>query len=475
MGVWDHGVGSGIDGLRRRARASLVTLATVSLVVAVAVPAMAAGKQSITVVKGDDYRMADAKMADKVTRYGDPAGDQLQLDGSPAPDAPPWSDIEAVYVARTRTPPKLQTKMTSDYPRGSAGAFYGKREQGYREPVVFVAVKMAKRLPGSSLGQQVEIGFSGDAAVPVQHGTDTITWAGTERFTLSGLFSDGAYAVGATDVSGREPGLELEAGDYYNARSGAFGFYRSKNSTWYVVVPRADDTQAITVSVRSSTPDGSVIDRLDLPGGGHFIDLGDPTGGYKPKAELPPLSCRALETFNGQSGTIEGLGIDANLVRYTVGLEPTADPAVAAKLLGPALITAGPVEVALSVPGSDEAPLVVPGQLADAEEGNAVRLTFEAPEGQWTFELVGESALKTPAGERIIDHSSLTGPAGVRVGPGLDGFVAGNRVCAPSAAAEDAAAEAAGAAEAEAAAGDDETASEAEGDGADATEAGTDG
>ena len=444
------GEGRFTGGPRPRALASLASLAAMLLVLAMVTPVLAADKQPITVVKGKDYRMADAKMAGKITRYADPADDQLQLDGTPAPGAPAWSDIQAVYVARTRTPPKLQTKMTSDHPRGSAGAFYGRREQGYRERVVFVAVKMAKRLPGGSLGQQVEIGFSGDGATPVQNGTDMVTWAGTERFTLSGLFSNGAYGVGATDVSGRDPTLELAEGDYYNARSGAFGFYRGKNATWYVVVPRADDTDAITVSVRSSTEDGNVIDRLDLPGGGHFIDLGDPTGGYKPKSDLPPLSCRALETFNGESGTIEGLGIDANLIRYTAGLEPTADPAVAAELLGPALAAAGPVEVALSVPGSDDEPLVVPGELAEAEEGNAVRLTFEAPAGQWTFRLASDSGLKSPAGERIIDHASLTGPAGVQVGPGLDGFVAGDRACAPSAVTEDAEAAAAAAASAEA-------------------------
>lgn len=430
-----RGVGKGIGGLGSCALAVLAAAATVLSVLVAAVPVLAADKAPITTLKGADYRMADAKMANKVTRYVDPANDQMRLDGAPAPEAPAWTDIEAVYVAETRTPPKLQTKMTSDYPRGSAGAFYGKREQGYRERVVFVAVKMARRLPASSLGQQVEIGFSGDAATPVQHGTDTVTWAGVERFTLAGLFSDGTYAVGATDVGGREPGLELADDEYYNARSGAFGYYRAKNSTWYVVVPRAEDTEAITVTVRSSTEEGSVLDRLDLPGGGHFIVLADPTGGYKPGSGSSPLTCRALETFSGEAGTVEGLDVDSNLIRYTAGLEPSADPARSAKLLGEALVEAGAVNVLLSTPGGEVEPMLVEGELTDAEEGNAVRLTFEAPEGQWSFQLADELKPKTPAGERIIDHTSLTGPAGVQVGPGLDGFVAGNPACAPSASA----------------------------------------
>ena len=468
-----------IGDLGSRAWASLALITTAILVLVMAMPALAADKKLISTVKGDDYRMADAKMSEKVTRYLDPTGDQLRLDGTPAPDAPKWTDIKSVYVSQTRTPPKLQTKMTSDYPRGSAGAFYGDRDQGYRERVVFVAVEMARKMPGSSLGQQVEVGSSGDAATPVQNGTDLVTWAGTETFTLAGRFSNGAYAAGATDVGGREPGLELEDDEYYNAKSGTFGFYRPKNATWYMVVPRAKDTEAITVSVRSSTADGSVIDRLDLPGGGHFITLDSLTGGYKPKSDLSPLTCRALETFNGESGTIEGLDVDANLIRYTAGLEPTADPAEAAELLGEALELVGPVGVALSTPGSEEEPLVVDGELTEADEGNAVRLTFEAPAGQWTFGLADELRPRTSAGEPVIDHASLTGPAGVQVGPGLDGFVAGNPACAPSAVAEaeataaEAEAEAAAEAAAEANAADeaDEGVEEAEEDAAEEADA----
>jgi len=56
-------------------------------------------------------------------------------------------------------------------------------------------------------------------------------------------------------------------------------------------------------------------------------------------------------------------------------------------------------------------------------------LTFEAPAGLWRFGLADELELKTPAGERIFDHTSLTGTAGILTGPGLDGFVAGDATC----------------------------------------------
>ncbi len=86
--------------------------------------------------------------------------------------------------------------------------------------------------------------------------------------------------------------------------------------------------------------------------------------------------------------------------------------------------------MALTVVGSDEEPQTVKGELAVAQAGNAVSLAFEAPAGQWSFALGDEFELTTPAGESIIDHTSLTGGAGVLTGAGLDGFVTGDLSCA---------------------------------------------
>ena len=407
-------------------------LLSVALVAALATPAFGS---AVSDVKGAKYKMANAKMANKLTRFADPANDQLRLDGRPEPDAPAWSDIKSVTVAATRMPPKLLTQMSSDYPPGAARTFYGDgRTPTSQDRVIFVAVQMAGKRPPGTMGQQVEIGVSGDAATPMQAGSETDTWVGTEKFTLVGLFSNGLFDAGTTDVSGRLPGLELEADEYYDVNTGVLGFYRPRNTTWYVVLPRAKDASAITVSVRSSTEVGSVIDRLDLPGGGHFIDLNDPTGGYRAKKDGPLLTCRALETFNGEAGTIETLAADSNLVRYTAA----GDRA----LLASAVKAAGPVSVAASAVGGDgdaevdvdgeAASLIVEGVLAVSEDGDAVTLEFELPEGQWTFALEGD-ALQTPHGERIVDHMTLTGPAGVAVGPGLDGYVAGGYSCASSA------------------------------------------
>ena len=403
----------------------VASLLTVALVTALAIPALAADKTAISSVKGDDYRMASTKMADKLTRFVDAAKDQMRLDGTPEPDAPKWSDIKSVHVAAARMPAKLIEQMNRDYPPGADGVFYGDGETpSSKDRVVFVAVEMAGKLPGKSLGQQVEIGFSGNAATPMQHGSQLDNWAGTETFTLAGLFSNGAYDVGTTDVGGRQPGLELELDEYYNVESGALGFHAPRNATWYAVLPRAGDAAAITVSVRSSTDVGSVIDRLELPDGGHFIDLRDPTGGYKPKTKGPLLTCRSLETFSGESGTIDTLDPDSNLVRYTAGMD-----AAAAEALDAAVGAAGPVTVQVTAVGDDAEPLLVDGELAVRPTGDAVSLTFEVPEGQWSFALTDELDPKTPAGERIVDHMTLTGPAGVRVGPGLDGYVAGDLSC----------------------------------------------
>ncbi|MEX1334681.1 MAG: hypothetical protein AB1Z66_05255, partial [Candidatus Limnocylindrales bacterium] len=349
-------------------------------------------------------------------------------DGSPAADAPKWTDVARVHVAGSRTPAKLRTKMKSKHPPGAADAFYGSTARPRaRDRIVFVAVEMARKLPANAMGQLVEVGLAGTEATPVQVGTDLDTHAGVERFSLSGLFKNGAIATGDTDVIGKEPGAELEDADYYDLESGVYGFYQPKRATWYLAIPRTGEVDDIVVSVRSTTDAGQVIDRLELPGGGHFIDLRDPTGGFKKNAGVSALTCRAIETFSGGGGVVELSDIDATLIRYTAGVDPTVGQRKRAELLGQAVEAAGPVSVLLSRAGSDDEPEMVEGQLAVAPEGNAVQLAFEAPAGQWTFELA--DALVTPSGERVVDHATLTGPAGVLTGPGLDGLAAGDLSC----------------------------------------------
>ncbi len=417
-------------------RATMSLLLASALVATVATGTVLAAKKDADVkappgpiesIKGDKYRMDSAKIAKRVTRFADASGDQAFSDGAPASVAPDWSDIVAVYAAPIDTPRKLLTKMAKDFPRGVSGAFYGAQADWQKgDPGVFVAVEMAGKLPADSAGQQVEIGLGGDAATPVQVGSSLDTRAGVERFSLSGVFSDGAYATGTTDVSGHVPGDAIE---YYNTDSGVFGFYDRKRATWYLIVPRAADTDSVVVSVRSSTEVGEVIDRLELPGGGHFIDIANPTGGWSKKAGLPPLECRSLETFNADLG-VELSDPAGTLIRYSAGMDAAGDPDETAALLGPAIEAMGLVPVALTVVGSDEEPQTVEGELAVAQAGNAVSLAFEAPAGQWSFALGDEFELTTPAGESIIDHTSLTGGAGVLTGAGLDGFVTGDLSCA---------------------------------------------
>ena len=135
---------------------------------------------------------------------------------------------------------------------------------------------------------------------------------------------------------------------------------------------------------------------------------------------------------------IELTDIDATLVRYTAGVDTSIGGQKRSDLLAAADDAAGPVSVVLTPVGSDEEPLSVPGELSITPQDNAVQLTFEAPAGQWRFAL--EQELMTPAGELYVDHSSLTGPAGVLTGPGLDGLAAGDLSCTTpegTAAAED--------------------------------------
>lgn len=413
-----------VGGHRRQFLPALIATA---FVIGIASRALGADVPEVSTVKGEKYRMADAVMADQVTRYVDPNGDQRTSDGDPVA-APDWTDLTAVHVAGTRTPAKLRTKMQSDHPPGASDAFYGSDARPRaKDRIVFVAVKMGKRLPADARGQVVEVGIAGDRATPVQVGAESDTRAGLERFSLSGLFRNGAVATGDTDVIGKEPGAEVEDADYYDLDSGVYGFHDDKRATWYLAIPRVGDTDTISVAVHSTTAEGQVVDRLDLPGGGHFVDLRSPLGGFKAKAGLPRLACRGLETFSSAGGVVELDDVGSTQIRYTAGVDDTVGRNKTEELLAPAVEAAGPVSVVLTPVGSEETPLTVAGELSVVPEGNAVTLTFEAPEGQWSFALA--EPLTTPAGEAIVDHSSLTGPAGVLTRAGLDGYVAGDLSC----------------------------------------------
>ena len=87
--------------------------------------AAAGADATVSTVKGQKYRMADAIIADTIHVFTDPTGDQTHTDGSGARGAPKWSDIVAVRTAMARTPAKLRSKMESLHPPGATDAFYG--------------------------------------------------------------------------------------------------------------------------------------------------------------------------------------------------------------------------------------------------------------------------------------------------------------------------------------------------------------
>jgi hypothetical protein len=420
-------------------RATTSLLVGVALVVtAVATPAVAAKKDKgdkkakepaavIETLKGKKYRMANSKMADRVTRIADAAADQVSSTGDPAIDAPEHSDLVAVYVAPIEMPRKLLGKMASDFPEGVSGAFYGMdADWENKDRGVFVAAEMASKRPDGAAGQQVEVGLDGSAAQPVQVATLGDGLAGIERFSLSGIFNSGAWATGSTDVSGREPGAAIE---FYNTTSGVFGFYDPKRATYYLVMPRSRAVESVSVAVRTSTDAGEVVDRLELPGGGILIDLADPGAGFSKNAGVDALTCRALETFSAEADGVTLLDPDATVIRYTAGMDASADPVAAAELLAAAVDAEGPIPMELTPMGSEAEPLAIDGLLAMAPMGNALTLSMEVPAGQWHFEPGEGAQLETPSGERLIDHASLTGSAGVLTGPGLDGVVAGDPTC----------------------------------------------
>ncbi len=384
----------------------------------------------IEVLKGDKARMANSKLAERVVRIDDHVDDQFTNAGDRAVGAPGYSDLESVYVASTQVPGKLLAKMAKDFPAGTVGSFYGSdADWAAGKPAIFVAAKLADKRPAGAPGQQLEIGVDGNGATPVQAGSED-PLLGLERFSLSGLFNNGAWTSGTTDVRGREPGGEIE---WYNATSGNFGFYDPKRATYYVIMPRPKDAGSVSVALRTSTDAGEVVDRLELPDGGSFVDLQDPSGGFKAASGLDPLSCRALETFSDAITDPAPTEPGATLIRYTVGAA-TSDAAAATKLLGPALDAVGTIPMVVTEVGADPAetePLRVDGQLTAAAGGTAVSLTLEVPPGQWSFAPAEGAQVTLADGQPLIDHLSLTGTGGVLTGPGLDGIVAGDPACTP--------------------------------------------
>ena len=378
-------------------------------------------------VAGGTYKMAKAKVAKRLTRIADELGDQVLSDGTAAVAAPGYSDIAAVYVAAIKVPGKLVAKMRDDHPRGAVGAFYGKdASPATGDRAVFVAVELAEKRPGRSIVQQVEVGIDGDAASPVRVGSAGDTLAGVERFSLSGLFADGSESSGTTDVSGREPG---DAITYYNARSGVYGLYDPRSDSYQLVMPLPSDARSVAISLRTMTEAGEVIDRLELPAGGHLVSLSDPAGGLDARAGATPLACRSLETFSGGSGLVELDDPSATLIRYTAGATPPGAAAAAEDLLAALDAFEATVPVTMTRLDADDEPFDVDADLALAPALGSFTLSMEVPAGQWAFEAAEDVELLTPGGESLIDHRSLTGRAGVLSGDGLDGFVAGDPDC----------------------------------------------
>jgi hypothetical protein len=397
-------------------------------------PAQDVPAAAIETIRGERYRLGRVRVARNLTRIRDAAADQLRTNGEPAVDAPAWTDITAVYMARARLNTRLFRRLTNDHPRGSAGTFHGRdSDWSIGDDALFVAIELAEERPDDVVAQQVEIGFDGGSATPVQAGTSTDTRAGVEVFTLGGRFSDGSESAGTTDVSDRAPDGPI---DYYNARSGVFGFYDPREHTYYLFLPERRDATSLAISLRSVTDAGEILDRLELPGGGRFVALGDATAGFHAGDGAVPLGCRSLSTTSRPSGTGSGPTSDGEagatttiLYRAGVGSDPESGEIPDAGALLAALEGRDTVPMRLQRLDEEAEPLDVDGVVTLAPALGSFSLAMDVPPGQWTFAPAEGKDLVTPAGEALIDHVSLTGRAGVRTGEGLDGFVSGDEGC----------------------------------------------
>jgi hypothetical protein len=384
----------------------------------------------ISTVRGDRYRIGRAKVATRLTRITDEESDQVTADGSPLPDAPAWTDIVTVTHAPFRFGEKMARSVKNAFPRGSNGTYYGPdADWSVGDRGRFVMVELAEPRPDDTISQLIEVGFDGNAAGPLQVGSSTDTRAGVEIFTLAGRFTDGSEAAGTTDVSGRAPGDQIA---FYNARSGVFGLDAGEGR-YQFLLPEPGDATAITVSVRSTTDQGEVIDRLELPDGGHLVPLDDPGLGFKAADGALPLGCRSISTAaaapSSEDNGVDGEATTMISYRVGVGVDPdTGEPADAAQAFA-ALDGMDSVPLQAQRLDIEEEPVVVDGRLSLAPALGTLTLTIDVPPGTWSFAPVEPEALTTPAGEALIDHRTLTGRAGVRTGEGLVGFVSGDPDC----------------------------------------------
>ena len=233
------------------------------------VPAAAIGT-----VKGDRYRVGKAKVAGNLTRIRDAAGDQLTVDGATGRRR---TGMDGHLCRLDGAVPLLEedaAQRPECLPARVQGCVLWPRRRlvgGRHWPLHHV--ELAEARPDDVISQLVEVGFDGATAGPVQVGSATDTRAGVEVFTLGGRFSDGSEVAGATDVSGRAPGDPI---DFYNARSGVFGVYDRSKKIYNILLPVPRDARSVTVSLRSTTDQGDIIDRLELPGGGHLVPLERP-------------------------------------------------------------------------------------------------------------------------------------------------------------------------------------------------------
>lgn len=384
---------------------------------------------AISTIKGDRYRIGGAKIANRLTRVADDEGDQLDATGVALADAPAWTDLASVSTAPFRFSRKMRRSVLNAFPRGTRDTFYGPdADWSVNDTGLFVLVELAEPRPDDVTSQVVEIGYDGGAAGPVRVGSGTDTRAGVQTFTLAGRFTDGSDAAGTTDVSGRAPGEPIT---FYNARSGIWGMYQGQGR-YYFLLPEPRDARAVAVSLRSTTDQGEVIDRLELPGGGHLLPLDDPGLGFKAGDGAEPLACRAIATAATAPTTADGAASEVTtMIHYTAGVGMDAEtgaPADATAALA-ALDGLGSVPLRVQRLDEDAEPLDIEAPLSLAPVLGAFTLTIDVPPGTWAFEPADADAFRTPAGEALIDHRTLSGRAGVRTGAGLVGFVSGDPGC----------------------------------------------
>lgn len=379
-------------------------------------------KTTLESVKGNKLRIAKARAAKEWARFKDPVGDQITLAGGELTGAEPWTDLTEVNVVRAGAATKMLRVLGEDYPPGTVGGYYGADADWQSgQDAFYIIARLDAKIPTDlDADLQLIVTFDGPDGVPLDAGGLLGPYMGAQTFSLSGPFPGRGWETGTTNLAEWDGTSPIP---FFNGPSQDLGYYDFKSGSILHVARVPKGAASATVTLRAAGPNGDIFDEIRLPSGGRFIGLDSPDWGLNLKKGGVPLVCRSVATFSAGSEGAEDVEPGMSVIRYTVAW-PAGEP------IGNELAALGDtVELALTSVGTEGAPENIQAVVAVDAASDSATFSVQVPDGQWLLGATETTPLQTAGGQALVDLRPLTGIAGLRTAPGLDGFVAGDPTC----------------------------------------------